>query len=328
MQSSKPALVSLLDRAAAGRRPLIDDAGVSACRLFHGASEGIPGLYIDRFGDVLIVQLHIGILKQEPELLREAIESLHIRLGTRAVYRKFFVKDRGQTPAQVDAAHRDPVPWIGEQVQEEFPIVEHGLQFLVRPYDGFSVGLFLEHRENRRRVRDLAGGKRVLNTFAYTCGFSVSAAAGGALSVVSVDLSRRYLEWGKRNFLVNGLQVDDRSFFCSDLFDFYKRAHRQGRRFDLVILDPPTFSKTRRPQRTFQLEKQLAALCEETLELLDPGGIVLLAANHRQLSRDHLEAALTAAAGGRSCKVMARPALPLDFPGDPEYSKTVLAKFD
>ena len=240
------------------------------------------------------------------------------------------------------------------------PVTERDLRFIVRPYDGFSVGLFIEHRENRRRIRELAAGRRVLNAFAYTCGFSVAAARGGGASVDSIDLSKRYLEWGKQNFTLNGIDTANPTpgkesqssvlssketcsgprhhqpglpghrFFCCDIFDFYKRASRQDRRYDLIILDPPTLSRTRRPKRVFVLEGQLGPLLAGAIDRIEPGGLILLATNHRQISRPRLEEELTTAARAqdRACTITERPTLPPDFAGDPDYAKSVIAHVD
>lgn len=224
--------------------------------------------------------------------------------------------------------HVSPQPWIGYSVEPEILVHENGLRFRIRPYDGFSVGLFLEHRDNRRRVRALASGRRVLNAFSYTCGFSVAAAAGGALSVASVDLSRRYLEWGKLNFEVNRIPTNGHLFFCSDVFEFYARATRQQRRYDFIIIDAPTFARMRRPKRAFVLEEDLNRLIAGALELLDPGGLLLLGTNARQITLDRMEREIQAAAGHRTCTVVDRPPLPADFPGDPDYSKTIIVRID
>lgn len=330
----------LCEAALARRGDLLGREDLTACRLFHGAADGLPGFVLERFGDVLIAQLHEappedpsyarpsgGSLRVAESVARELAEAFMSRLGARAVYRKLFVRDRAREGRQVDALHHDAAPWIGEPVEPAVTVVENGLRFVVRPYDGFSVGLFLENRDNRRRVREMAAGRRVLNTFAYTCGFSVAAAAGGAVRTDSVDLHKRYLEWGREHFAANGIDLTENWFFASDTLDFYRRARRQGRRYDLIILDPPTFSRTRRPARTFVLEEQLEALCEGALDLLDPGGVLLVSLNDRGISAGRLE---EAACGGASRRtgVLERPQLPPDFPGDPDYAKSILVQVE
>jgi len=321
-------LDSRLNAALARRKALLGDPAIEAVRLFHGRADGIDNLVIEKWGPVLIVQLHEGLPEPEPDALRPCLQRWREWLGAKAVYLKHFVRDRGGAEAQVRASHHDATPWIGESVEEEIAVREGGLTFLIRPYDGFSVGLFLEHRENRRRIAALAAGRRVLNAFAYTCGFSVAAVQSGAAAVASVDLSKRYLEWGKRNFAANGLPTDPHRFYCSDYFEFLKRARRQNLLFDLAILDPPTFSRRRRPAAVFELRAELPRLVTETIERLDTGGYLFLATNDRQLRLETLEAAIRKSTPQRRCTVTARPALPPDFAGDPEYAKSILARFD
>jgi 23S rRNA (cytosine1962-C5)-methyltransferase len=317
----------IVEAALDRRRELMARTDLDAYRVFHGAPDGITGLVVDRFGPVLIVQLHEDRMRITEDQARAVVSAFHERLGTRAVYRKLFVRDRAAGGADIAAAHNDPQPWMGEPVEPELTIAENGLRFIIRPYDGYAPGLFLEQRDNRQRVRDLAVGRRVLNTFSYTCGFSVAAVAGGAASVASVDLHKRYLEWGKANFTANGFDPAGQWFFCSDVFEFYRRAERQGRRFDLIILDPPTFSRLRRPARTFNLAEQIDELCRGAVGLLDTGGIVLLAANDRGLSLMQMEEALAEAGGARTCEILEHPWPPIDFPNDPDFSKAVFAKF-
>lgn len=321
---------SLLDEALRARQDQIDAAPAGAVRIFNGMADGIDGLVIEKFGPVLVVQAHEGRLRLDMARIRELCEHVHARLGTVAVYRKHFAKDRADLPDSADAEHHEAEPWIGRAVEPEQAIVENGLKFIVRPYDGFSVGLFLEHRDNRRRIRDLSSGRRVLNAFAYTCGFSVAAAAGGATAVHSVDLSKRYLEWGKRNFAANDMNLDPHLFFASDLFEFFKRARRQNRRYDLIILDPPTFSRQRRPKRVFALGEQLHSLCREAIDLLETGGLIFLATNDRSLALGRLEKTLMESArqANRWAAIVERPPLPPDFAGDPDYSKSVFLRLD
>jgi len=321
-------LETRIDAALARRETLLANDQLEALRIFHGEADGIAGLEIEKLGAVLIVQLHDGLLHIAPEELRSAVENLHRRLGTRGVFLKHFVKDRARAGQDVSAAHRQATPWIGESVAEEIIVREHDRRFLIRPYDGFSTGLFLEHRENRNRIAALAGGRRVLNAFAYTCSFSVAASRGGAACVSSVDLSRKYLEWGKRNFAANDIPLAGHLFFSSDMTDFLRRAKRQGRRYDLIILDPPTFSKTRRPAGVFVLREELPKLLIGAVELLDPGGVVFLATNDRGLSLRVMEEALRAADPSRACTILERPLQPPDFAGDADYSKAVLARID
>jgi len=318
----------VLHTALAARLGFLFDAGGDAFRLIAGEAEGAPGLVVEALGSVVILQTHEGKFIGDGDRVRRIAKWYHRRLGASAVYHKQFVKERGGGAATRQEAI-DPTPLIGTACPEEFAVEENGLRFLVRVYDGLSTGLFLDHRDNRKRVRELAAGKRVLNTFAYTCGFSIAAAAGGAARTVSVDLSKRALEWGKRNFAANGLSLDDHLFLCSEVFDYFKRARRQEQVFDLIILDPPTFSTSKEPRRVFSLASDLEPLIRAALEVLAPGGLVLLSTNNRTRSVAWLkeQAAKAAFGASRRFTVLGTPALPPDFAADRDYAKTVLARF-
>jgi 23S rRNA (cytosine1962-C5)-methyltransferase len=318
-------LVECFERALAARATLLADPHTNAFRVFNGAADGIDGLVIEKLGDVLIAQLHEGRLRLGEAEVRDLCAQAQRRLGARAVYRKSFARDRPSSQPGIRKLHWDPTPWLGQPVDAELPVLENSVSFLVHPYDGYSVGLFLEHRENRQRVRVLAAGRTVLNAFAYTCAFSVAAALGDAATTISVDLSKKHLEWGKRNFTANKLDLSLHRFICSDIFDYYRRAKRQRRRFDLIILDPPTFARSKRVRQIFVLAKDLERLVLEAMELLSPEGYLLLATNHRRTSRRRLEQAVAVAAGARRFQIIARPRLPLDFVGDPGYAKSIVA---
>lgn len=329
--------------------PLIESDSTTAYRVLNGKADGLDGVVIERFGPALIVQWHEGRADLPLERLQTIAQAAHEALGTTGVYLKRFVKDRAAAERDLDARHRDATPWIGQPTSPEITIDEHGLRFIIRPYDGFSVGLFLEHRDNRRLTRELAAGRRVLNLFAYTCGFSVAAAQGGAAHVASVDLARRYLEWGRDNFALNGFDTRAPTeaapggsrngpatrFYASDTFDFFARAARQRLTYDLIVLDPPTFSRTRRPARVFELDTDLDRLLAGAISLLAPGGHLFFATNYRQMSMKRMEAQLHAAAESRDgpgpprrAHILKRPLLPIDFAGDAEYAKAVLARVD
>lgn len=319
-----------LERALDRRAGLLADPQTTGWRLFHSAADGIDGLVIEKLGDVLVVQVHEGRLRLREEALRRLCERCAQRCSARAVYRKMFVRERSTRAPAIDALHHDPQPWIGRPVEPQLTVREGGVRLIVRPYDGFATGLYLEHRENRRRVRELALGRRVLNAFAYTCAYSLFAKLGGAASVTSVDISGRHLEWGRQNFAANALDPADGVFIRADVLDYLRRARRQERRFDLAILDPPTFSRLKGSRRVFSLRRDLDRLVAGAIELLDRGGLLLLCCNHRATPRRHLERVATAAgrAAGRGVDVLERPALPPDFHGDSEFAKSVLLRVD
>lgn len=334
LRPSAPLRAEEIDRlfeAAADRRAPLLALGGDSLRLFHDRSDGIPGLVLERLGDVLIVQCHEERLVIPPDLLRVAVGMLCARLGLRAAYRKDFPRDRSGAAGRLEARHNDPEPWWGVQVEPEriaTESVEPGvaLRWLVHPYDGYSTGVFLEHRDNRARVRAIAAGRRVLNGFAYTCGYGVAAGVGSAAEVVNVDVSRKYLEWGKRNLGLNGLSLESQMFICDDVQNYYRRAARQGRRFDLAILDPPTFARAPKTGATFSLAAQLDELVRGAVERIDDGGVLLLCCNHRTTGVERLRAAIESA--GRPVRRWETPPLPADFPGDPDFARSIWAWFD
>ncbi len=318
----------VLEEALKTRSSLLADPHTTAVRLLNGAADGAPGLSVEKLNDVVVLQVLEGHSElDEPGLTRIAAWYRE-RLGLRAVYAKHFARGRSMLPEGADPRLHDPVPLAGEAVEPELTVLENGLNFVVRPYDGYSVGLFLDQRDNRRRIRELAAGRRVLNLFAYTCGFSVAAAAGGADETVSVDLSVRHLEWGKQNFAANGINLDRHIFIRSDASSYLGRSARQERAFDLIVLDPPTFARMKKPRRTFTIGTGLRPILSEALAVLKPGGQLLVSTNSREHSARWLHTQVAEAAGGRRFDVVDAPPLPADFASDPDYAKSLIVRFD
>ncbi len=151
---------------------------------------------------------------------------------------------------------------------------------------GYSVGLFIDQRENRRFVREIAPGS-LLNCFAYTCSFSVAAATVGARTV-SIDLSKKSLARGKENFALNSLPTNDHRFLADDVMEVLPRLGRRGEKFDVIILDPPTFSRSHRG-KAFQVEQDFETLLLAALEVAERDGKILLSTNCSSLGERALE---------------------------------------
>lgn len=329
----------VLHAALTRRIPLLASRDTNAYRLLSGDFEGLAGLVAERFGEVAILQVHRSGSVAASSVHRVA-GWFQEMLGVRAVYVKNFVKDRGAMADDAVSALRSRKPLVGESVDPEIEIIERGLKFAIRPYDGFSVGLFLDHRENRARVRTLASGKDMLNLFAYTCGFSVAAASGGATSTVSVDISPKSLEWGRRNFALNGMDPSEHGFIKSDALDYLARAERQGKRFDLIVLDPPTFAHARsgsrrgKSDKDFSITRNLGDLIAGAAILLRPEGVLMLSTSYRQATLALLREQLrrpqggSAVAGRRRFHIVETPSLPIDFAADPDHAKVIFARFD
>ncbi len=247
-----------------------------AYRIFGGAPEGIEGLFIDRFGSTVVLTTYPD--KCRIDVAEMADECLALS-GVTGVYHKPFVADRSRT--LLGEHLLSPRPLCGVESPAEYAILEKGVRFLIRPYDGFSVGLFLDQRENRHFLAQGVRGKRVLNLFAYTCGFSVACAGGGA-ETVSVDISKKHLEWGKRNFETNEISLEPHLFFQEDALQFLQRAKKRGDRYDRVIIDPPTFS--RGPRGTFSVLRDFIELIQASLDILSSGGDLFFSTNHSDWS--------------------------------------------
>jgi 23S rRNA (cytosine1962-C5)-methyltransferase len=323
------------DPRPALRHALLDREETDAYRVMHGAADGSPGWFVDRFGDYLLSHA-----ERPPEGERlESLIRLAAGLGARGVYHRETRREaRGSSPAALT-----PSLVSGEAAPAEFPVRENGLRLLISFAEGYSVGLFLDQRDNRRRLlQDHVGagfpafphgaaGAEVLNAFAYTCGFSVAAAVAGA-RVTSLDLSKKYLEWGRRNFAANGIDPAQHDFIYGDVFDWAGRLVRKGRVYDVVLVDPPTFS-TSKQRGVFRAEKDYGKLVGALLPLLKPGGVLFASTNAVRLAPAAFLAMLEEAIAAAGRRVTARRYAPQppDFPitrEEPAHLKTVWLKVE
>lgn len=225
-----------IEEAVTFRQNWFSDKQTTGYRLINGEGDSLPGLVVDKYDKVLVVQIStLGMEKLKPFILSE----LKRLLSPRSIYEKSLSpsrKEEGLEPFQG--------LWEGEEV-DEIEILENGLKFRISIKEGQKTGFFLDHREMRNQIRRLSFGKKVLNCFSYTGGFSVYAASGGALSVDSVDISEKALNEAKINTELNPSNGCRHQFFCEDVFEFLRRSPLD---YDLVILDPPAFAKKKRDQ--------------------------------------------------------------------------------
>jgi 23S rRNA (cytosine1962-C5)-methyltransferase len=164
----------------------------------------------------------------------------------------------------------------------EFAVTEYGLRYLVNLNRYLDTGLFIDHRETRRIIRERASGRRFLNLYAYTGSFTVAAAAGGASASVTVDLSNTYLDWARRNLAANGLDGPRHAFVREDVFAWLDAAMAAGDRFELILLDPPSFSNSKRMRETLDVQRDHPRLINQCLALLEPGGELYFSTNRRR----------------------------------------------
>lgn len=240
----------------------------NAFRLFCGVKEGIKGLVVDRYDAALVLQVY----EEQSSFSDDELHAIGVwyleHLPVRSIYLKRFIKDR--TRASQLSRLCPGAPMLGKPLPEKISISENGILYLIRLAAGFSTGLFLDQRENRRFLAEKSRNKEVLNCFAYTCGFSVACALRGA-RVTSVDISKKNMEWGKENFDLNGVDLKPHRFFAEDTLTFYKRAMRKGWKYDLILLDPPSFSRNREAT-VFSIQKDFERLLAGAKNLIADNG--------------------------------------------------------
>ncbi len=237
--------------------------GPDGCRLIYGEADHLPGLIADRYGDLLVVQYLTAGMERVREILLAALRE---RVHPRAIYERNDASSRKLEGLGL----RKSFAW-GEG-ETGLWIQEGGISFFVEVAEGQKTGFFLDQRENRQVVNRLASGRDVLDCFCYSGGFALSAAAGGAASVVGIDLSAQAIAWADRAAERNGLSPRC-TFTAANAFDALRSFHREERRFGLVILDPPAFTKGKGA-----LEGALRGYKEinlRAMKLLVPGGILV-----------------------------------------------------
>lgn len=267
------------DRDAAERR-------TTAFRLVNEEGDGLPGLAVDVYGDHLVAQIYSSDEWDREGRRERALDALH-GLGFDGVYLKLrprqanvLVDTRRQDLAPSEPVRGSPTP------TEAVTIYEEGVPYEVRLGDGLSTGIFLDQRRNRRAVREMARGARVANLFSYTCAFSITAALGGAAETVSVDAALIALERGRHGFTAAGLDPSRHKFVGEDSFTWLTRQAKKGELFDLVILDPPSYSSTKK--RRFVAESDYDELVAMAAAIVRPKGKILACCNHRGMSRHKL----------------------------------------
>ncbi len=250
-----------LEAALALREAAVVEPGVTTgFRLFNGEGDGVPGLVCDVYGDTAVVKLD-GEGPRGFWDVAGVAAWVGQRLGLRTVYER--ERTRG--------GPRGEVAW-GEAPPERVRFLEHGLTFAADVVHGQKTGFFLDQRDNRRRVRRLAGGRRVLNVFGYTGGFSVYAGAGGATHVTTVDIAAPAIADAQANWTLNGLPPERHDGVAADAFAFLEQAAGGGERWELVVCDPPSFAPSRQA-----LDKALPAytrLFAAAARVTAPGGLL------------------------------------------------------
>jgi 23S rRNA (cytosine1962-C5)-methyltransferase len=313
--------------AVARRLPLATSGDTSGYRLIHGENDGLPGLILDRYGETYVLKLYTAAwIPHLHELLPAILDSLPMPQLVLRLARA--VQSR---PDYLYGLHDGQV-LLGPPLSGPVLFRENGLIFAADLVQGQKTGFFLDQRENRARVEKLAAGRRVLNVFAYSGGFSLYAARGGATAVTSLDLSRPALAAAQHNFDLNQdnahVAAARHELLAGDAFALLAELGSNGRTFDLVIVDPPAFAK-----KQSEIAAALAAytrLVRLALAVLRPGGTLVMASCSSRVTAEEFFATVqeTAAMVKRPLREIERTGHPLDHPiGFPEgaYLKCLLA---
>ena len=261
--------VRKIESAIKYREDFYSDENTTAFRVFNGEGDGIGGLSIDYFdGFYLITWYSIGIYRFKKAIL----EALQNSVEYKGIYQKKRFDAKGQYLDDTD----DFI--CGKKAPEPLVVKENGANFAIYLDDGAMVGVFLDQRDVRKTIRDkYAKGKTVLNTFSYTGAFSVFATLGGARKTTSVDLANRSRSKTQEQFSVNNIDVEAQDIIVEDVFNYFKYAVRKKLSFDLVVLDPPSFARSKK--HTFSASKDYVKLLKEAIQITSKGGIIVASTN-------------------------------------------------
>ncbi|MGE5130433.1 MAG: class I SAM-dependent rRNA methyltransferase [Sphingomonadaceae bacterium] len=295
-----------LEKSLALRARLPAARHTNALRLVHGESDGLPGLVVDRYADVLVAQFLAAGVERWREPILDALAEL---TGCEAVFER---SDADVRRLEGLAARAGFVR--GNRAAARCAIVEHGLDFHVDVEQGQKTGFFLDQRDNRQRVRALAEGRDVLDGFCYTGGFSLAALAGGARRVLALESSAAALAVARENLAANPLDASRVTFEQADVFARLRELRDQGARFDLVVLDPPKFAPTAaQAKNAARAYKDINLLA---FKLLSPGGLLASFSCSGGVSRELFQSILAGAAldAGVEAKIVERFGAAADHP--------------
>lgn len=291
---------ALFRQAKEKRRTYYQDELTTAFRLFNQEGDGFGGLTVDLYGDYAVFSWYNSYVYQIRQTISEAFRQVFPEvLGT---YEKIRFKGLDYESAHV----------YGQEAPDFFTVLENSVLYQVFMNDGLMTGIFLDQHEVRGSLVDgLAMGKSLLNMFSYTAAFSVSAAMGGASQTTSVDLAKRSRELSQAHFQANGISTDDHRFIVMDVFEYFKYAKRKGLTYDVIVLDPPSFARNKK--QTFSVAKDYHKLISQSLEILNPGGIIIASTNAANVSCQKFTEQIDKGFAGRSYQILNKYGLPADF---------------
>ena len=290
----------LFRQAKEKRSAYYQDELTTAFRLFNQEGDGFGGLTVDLYGDYAVFSWYNSYVYQIRKVISEAFRQVFPEvLGA---YEKIRFKGLDYESAHV----------YGQEAPDFFTVLENGVLYQVFMNDGLMTGIFLDQHEVRGSLVDgLAMGKSLLNMFSYTAAFSVAAAIGGASQTTSVDLAKRSRELSQAHFQANGISTDDHRFVVMDVFEYFKYAKRKDLTYDVIVLDPPSFARNKK--QTFSVAKDYHKLISQSLEILNPEGIIIASTNAANVSRQKFTEQIDKGFAGRSYQILNKYGLPADF---------------
>ncbi len=311
------------------RHATLDLQSTDAFRVLHGEGDRLPGVVVDHYAGHLVLKLDTPAwLPHLPDLLAALLETC----APRGIFFKGMSgSQRASSGSQrVDDPAAAPRTLLGDEPPEHILVREHGMRLLVDVRRGQKTGLFLDQRENRALVRQVSRGRRVLNLFSYTGGFSLAAGLGGATRVTSVDIAKGAIEGARANFGASGLDPAQHEFVAADAFEHLAACAAAREQFELVVVDPPSFAPRKQALRA--AEAAYTRLNAAAIRQVTPGGLVACASCSSHVTMDMFlkilrESARVARRALRVLEVRQEPAdhpTPLHFP-EGRYLKFVLA---
>ncbi|MBO0439489.1 class I SAM-dependent rRNA methyltransferase [Candidatus Enterococcus ikei] len=265
-------LEELFSKAKAHRSVFEQDGSTSAYRLFNGEGDGLGGLTIDRYDDFAVFSWYNETLYQKKAEIVQAFQKSFLEI--KGAYEKVRFPNKSLPESQL---------LFGTEAPEPLLVSENGVSYATYLNDGLMTGIFLDQKEVRGRlVEGIAAGKSVLNMFSYTGAFSVASAMGGAVNTTSVDLAKRSLPKTKEQFEVNHLAVEDQKIIVMDVFEYFKYAVRKQLKYDVIVLDPPSFARNKK--KVFSVAKNYGDLVKDSIDIMENKGLLIASTNAANIS--------------------------------------------
>ncbi|MCF6158798.1 MAG: class I SAM-dependent rRNA methyltransferase [wastewater metagenome] len=293
----------IIRKAWSLRKKYIDFSVTNVYRLVNSHGDALPEVTIDVYDRNFLIQYFQPYEEHTKNKIRTTLKE---------IFKPESITEKVRLKGEEVRTHLIS----GSEIPKDFPVRENGITFTVSFTDGGGTGLFLDQRDNRKKIQTLAEGKDILNCFCYTSSFSLYASYGGARRTINVDISKRAIEWSKKNFLLNQLDINNHEFIVGDVWDWTRRFQKKGRMFDLIIMDPPSFSTSK--TRVLSIEKDTPELIALGLNILREDGILVFSTNIARVHFSKIFQLLTKVRNftSRGYKIIGVSSQGFDFPED------------